>query len=641
MIFELFCPTDVNEMMSIPTQLLLEIVVKYSFHYSIIFYFQQIWYAKSGILRSNYTGNWKALIYITAIGGNSMNNTTVYVSDQIGNDYTRWKSADIIKITAPTGSGKTHFILHTLLPFAIANNLKILYLVNRTILKGQIEHEIKNLFYSQYYELFDNLQMFFNFINVKTYQQIETDIKNDIRQTQNYLAHFYYVIFDECHYFYADSNFNTSTELSFHILKNSFCKKTQIFISATMKHIEQHIGLPISVNNISDTISKQAIMLKISSEPQIYEYHLECNYNYLTLTLFSELDEIGKYIAENKSKDKWLIFIDTIKNGKVFAQNLIKNSIADKSDIVIITSDYKYNDDTDKEVQNLISENYIDKRIVISTSVLDNGISFQDPNLKNIVIMADTEESFIQMLGRKRADGDKVNLYICRRDITHFTKRLQYIQNSLDTLYTCSHLIPDFNYEQKPTEQYSQQRLLDMLMTQKRIYNTISKTCFVYNGIITMNSFSKKRLLDLRSFYTDIIEALKKDPNAFVRKQSDWLNLSDEEYQAIITDRLELYKQSATNTLSKYVGKALPKDVRNAIAVELELELSYFVKFIKMNFKDQIISNGVKIPTIEKDISSKRMSSQNHFNFIMDAVDLPFKIAQEKKGSNYFITQKS
>lgn len=32
---------------------------------------------------------------------------------------------------------------------------------------------------------------------------------------------------------------------------------------------------------------------------------------------------------------------------------------------------------------------------------MDNGISIHDVNLKNIVIMCDTKEEFIQMLGRK------------------------------------------------------------------------------------------------------------------------------------------------------------------------------------------------------------------------------------------------
>ena len=47
---------------------------------------------------------------------------------------------------------------------------------------------------------------------------------------------------------------------------------------------------------------------------------------------------------------------------------------------------------------------------MIATAVMDNGVSFHDTALRNMVIFADTKEEFIQMLGRKRTDG---KLLIC------------------------------------------------------------------------------------------------------------------------------------------------------------------------------------------------------------------------------------
>lgn len=60
---------------------------------------------------------------------------------------------------------------------------------------------------------------------------------------------------------------------------------------------------------------------------------------------------------------------------------------------------------------------------MIATAVMDNGVSFHDTALRNMVIFADTKEEFIQMLGRKRTDGKTINLYVCRRDREHFRKR--------------------------------------------------------------------------------------------------------------------------------------------------------------------------------------------------------------------------
>lgn len=58
---------------------------------------------------------------------------------------------------------------------------------------------------------------------------------------------------------------------------------------------------------------------------------------------------------------------------------------------------------------------------------MDNGISILDNELRNLVILYDTKEEFIQMLGRKRKDGENINLYICKRNSNYFRLRLQGI----------------------------------------------------------------------------------------------------------------------------------------------------------------------------------------------------------------------
>lgn len=66
----------------------------------------------------------------------------MYVTQIVGNDYRWWKSGDAVFIECPTGTGKTQFIMKTLLPYAEANNRRILYLSNRFMLKEQIKVQI-------------------------------------------------------------------------------------------------------------------------------------------------------------------------------------------------------------------------------------------------------------------------------------------------------------------------------------------------------------------------------------------------------------------------------------------------------------------------------------------------------------------
>lgn len=58
------------------------------------------------------------------------------------NEYKQWGPMDMIVISAPTGAGKTHFILNKLLPYAKKKYRKIIYFTNRKALKDQLLREL-------------------------------------------------------------------------------------------------------------------------------------------------------------------------------------------------------------------------------------------------------------------------------------------------------------------------------------------------------------------------------------------------------------------------------------------------------------------------------------------------------------------
>lgn len=159
------------------------------------------------------------------------------VSEYIKEEYKNWKEGSGMKggseifISAPTGSGKTYFVLNILLPYFYEQKKKILFLVNRRILKEQIETEIQR---HVNFEMKDN-------IRVQSYQEIENSFRTigkyktrdisgnlwdvEVELGMKYLAYlqeFNCVVCDECHYFLADSNFNTNTIISFRVIMNYF-----------------------------------------------------------------------------------------------------------------------------------------------------------------------------------------------------------------------------------------------------------------------------------------------------------------------------------------------------------------------------------------------------------------------------------
>lgn len=374
-----------------------------------------------------------------------------YVSDIIGEDeFKSWGPGQRVFITAATGTGKTTFILDKLLiERAIGNEEKILYLVNRRILKEQLENK-KNLeILKKVCEKHGNMINVDEYICVMTYQSIEGAIKNDPDELIKRLSVFDIVVYDECHYFYMDSNFNTNTELSYDCLRRIFDKKIQIFISATMEKVRSHISKydekyflkeigPVRFKGIAPIFPMEK---RSKRELEDKEFLIEQDYSYVRIDVFETYEELADIISGN-TKEKWLVFADNIEKGKDL-QKQIRKKIQEKKgdkdkkdwkdDIVLIDARFKKKEDSNDAIEEIVEhEKFINKRILIATSVMDNGISIVDKELRNIVIMYDTEEEFIQMIGRKRNDGEILNLYICKRNKNHFRLRLQNIKKKID-----------------------------------------------------------------------------------------------------------------------------------------------------------------------------------------------------------------
>lgn len=176
----------------------------------------------------------------------AMKDSKKAVEKKIGKEYREWCVGDCIFIDAPTGSGKTTFILKTLLPYYCGQEKKILYLVNRRILKEQIEEMVTELPHEQYAA-----------IKIELYQEIERRIVAgstqydgklgaDSHDGYNYsllgkLSDYDCVVCDECHYFLADSNYNTNTIFSFRWVQDVFRNKLCIFMSATIHELQSYI----------------------------------------------------------------------------------------------------------------------------------------------------------------------------------------------------------------------------------------------------------------------------------------------------------------------------------------------------------------------------------------------------------------
>lgn len=243
-----------------------------------------------------------------------------YISEIIKTDYENWSQNQVVFISAPTGSGKTTFVLENLVEYAALKGQKILYLVNRSILKEylqkKIDIEVKKKLRRNKLILDDSVN---NVIKVKLYQEIELWCKEDPQYLNNENSEFDYIIADECHYFLADSTFNTYTQLSYDWITN---KKNAIliFMSATIDRIEEKIRSDICHEIEGEKgmhfskIYESNPNIKYDIRRVAKEYDAENDYSYLNWNILENIEDITELVKSEVGK--WLIFVDSKKKGK-------------------------------------------------------------------------------------------------------------------------------------------------------------------------------------------------------------------------------------------------------------------------------------------------------------------------------------
>jgi hypothetical protein len=292
-----------------------------------------------------------------------------YISDIIpSEDIQEWKLGDSILINAPTGSGKSYFTIEVLNIHAKATNNNILLITNRKLLKQQVEADIGK--YSN--------------ITVYTYQQLTKILK-----ANNFHNKYKYIVADECHFFFSDSDFNDETDITLEFLTN-LKNNVVLFLSATCEVFKSYI---------------------IDKNKNIIFYGLDNQLIYRNLYYFIEAETVIRLLENIPESEKVIYFCSNTE----YAYKLHKKFESISS---FLCSDNKTNkfrkfisiDDRD----NIIDNAKFSKQILFTTKILDNGVNIKDEQLKHIIIDLYDFDTIQQCIGRKRVlhDDDKVNVYI-------------------------------------------------------------------------------------------------------------------------------------------------------------------------------------------------------------------------------------
>ena len=234
-----------------------------------------------------------------------------WVSDVIGESYKEWKDGNIILIQAQTGTGKTVFILNTLIPYLKDKGRRALYVCNRKALVSQVKIDLLKQFNmpkpiletKDDIEAFEKIHRIGN-VTILSYQFIQGIVNDSEYGGDKFdIDKYDYVICDEVHYLTVDSSFNPGCRLAVDLLLKQYSPHiVKILISATMVQIKD-----MAIKFCQQYVHKV--------EPIVYETGED--YSYIRPVIMSNKKDILKrLIVNDKTDHKWVIFVIDIEDRK-------------------------------------------------------------------------------------------------------------------------------------------------------------------------------------------------------------------------------------------------------------------------------------------------------------------------------------
>jgi len=479
--------------------------------------------------------------------------TGKYISMSIDEDMiSTWNSQAPILIKAQTGKGKNYFVINTLRIYAKKSKKEILYVSNRVALHEQQKKLLADAVDLPHWER-TNLKFKTKFDNVTviTYQQLTSSI---FESNVSFFSQFNYVVFDECHYFCSDAEFNLNTANTLERIPQLFSNAVRIYMSSTFDDVLEPI--------VSQERNNYTLDSPFRLDDHIIAYETDYDYGYLNCQFFSKTEPV---IEQAKSStDKWIFFVSSKKSG----QKLL-NDLGEDRAIFVHGNTRDNGSIAEKEVLECIErEGSFSCQFLITTKVLDNGVSFFNKSIKNIVVFVTDKITFLQEIGRIRNPESTINLFIekaSQAKMSHLRKKLQ------DNLDICTTVLDN----ESPNQFRKISEMLNYLI------HTDNETSLLQivptdTGITIRSSWAARWSLSCQvkrlKTYNELYE--KNEETAPMLYIAQWMNLALNNY----IDLDEIYKDNSAKKLimllEDYANKGL-------IPIEADAKLTASVNWSK------------------------------------------------------------
>lgn len=435
----------------------------------------------------------------------------MYIKNLIKNDYKMWKGGDSIFIKAPTGTGKTTFVLNQLLEEAKKDGREVLYLNNRVLLKEQVKSKVMQMqgltgIESKIVEKTSE----FDGITILSYQELQEYVEHN--KDNKYKSERYrYVVFDEIHYLLEDALFNPKIIYLLDFIKH--VGQTKIFMSATLDEVEEFM---LDEGIVGEILWKTEEIVR----DNVFRYHINkcleqilpgncCLWKYdiqrknqgIKTYYFEEMEEVVDEI--NRSEDKFLIFVNNKEKAKQWKEKIHRK-------VAYISADCK----SEEVLRQVINKEKFNADVLLTTKILDNGVNFIDKSLKGVVLNTVSKTEFIQMLGRKRLQsGEEIDLFIPIQSVNFFNGLINMnIQKSLAKIEQIKYS-DDF---------------LNELLENTELFNVARKFFIFDNKVPKVNICAVRKLENQKKELIKMKSEREEDKYAFIKEQLKWLDLDDD-----------------------------------------------------------------------------------------------------------------
>lgn len=465
-----------------------------------------------------------------------------YISSYLEEEVSHWRPGDVVFISASPGSGKNYFVHECLYEYCKDSDEydEVCLLVNRKVLYRQQVNDAKN------HELIRGRRKVG--MNIFTYQQMCDDLSISSKVMEKVTAS-RYIVCDECHFFLSDAEFNPGIQKILEQILMLYPQKILIFMSGTIEEVKPLIEDALNsmytqliperefqfADECSDNTCQTAWLEDddgFSGEldenesyypptPRVHEYVFKSDMSekILDIKYFEDILEIADEVVLAKG-EKWLIFVKSKKDA-----NRLLDAIEAKNPkirVVLVDADTngkahvkKDNLDGQEELQKIENNEKFECDVLISTTVLDNGISLKDESLCHIVLHTQDRVEFLQMLNRKRqlSKTDKAILYVWKGSQSEFKKYME--RNNKIYWWLCEHLSMSMEkWIQTIRKDWSK---VDILCSNYYIESSRKE--------MGLSELSLERHRMLKLTLERYVSEMEKDSDYFLKEQCRWLGI--------------------------------------------------------------------------------------------------------------------